>query len=92
MTRSYTATPAQRAELEGLAYWISDRAWSRERGELDKYEDSRTDNTIRAIFDRLDRLAVPYWVQNAVCCWAEDWRRTMRENLRDAMRAKQIVL
>lgn len=90
--KTFAATPAQRAELEGLAYWIADRSWSRERGELDKNEDNRTDDTIRAIFDRLDRLAVPYWVQNAVCRWAEDWRRTMRENLRDAMRAKQIVL
>lgn len=90
--KSYTTTREQRDELEGLAYWIADRAWSRERGELDEYEDSRTDNTIRAIFDALDRLAVPYWVQNAVCRWAEDWRRTMREDLRDAMRAEQIVL
>lgn len=89
---TFTATREQRDELEGLAYWVSDRAWSRERGELDEYEDSRTDNTIRAIFDALDRLCVPYWVQNAVCCWAEDWRRAMKENLRAAMRAKQIVL
>lgn len=89
---TFTATREQRDELEGLAYWVSDRAWSRERGELDENEDHRTDTTIRAIFDRLDRLAVPYWVQNAVCCWAEDWRRAMKENLRDAMRAKQIVL
>ena len=78
--------------MEGLAYWIADRAWSRERGELDEYEDSRTDNTIRAIFDALDGLCVPYWVQNAVCRWAEDWRRAMKENLRDAMRAEQITL
>ena len=92
MSRQYTATAAQRAELESLAYWISDRAWSRERGELDEHEDRRTDTTIRAIFDRLDRLGVPYWAQNAVICWAEDWRRTMRETLRDAMRAKQINL
>ena len=92
MTRSYTATREQRDELEGLAYWISDRAWSRERGKLDEYEDRRTDTTIRAIFDRLDRLGVPYWVQNAVICWAEDWRRTMREDLRDAMRARSIIL
>lgn len=28
----------------------------------------------------------------AVSCWAEDWRRTMKEDLRDAMRAKQITL
>lgn len=90
--KSYTTTREQRDELEGLAYWIADRAWSRERGELDEYEERRTGDTIRAIFDALDRLGVPYWVQNAVCCWAEDWRLTMRENLRDAMRAKQIDL
>ena len=92
MTRQYAATPAQRAELEGLAYWIADRAWSRERGKLDALEDRRTGDTIRAIFDALDRLGVPYWVQNAVICWSEDWRRTMQEDLRDAMRAKQIIL
>lgn len=92
MIRQYAATPAQRAELEGLAYWIAERAWSREHGKLDEYEDRRTGDTIRAIFDALDRLAVPYWVQNSVIVWAEDWRRTMRENLRDAMRAEQITL
>lgn len=92
MSRQYTATPRAAQELEGLAYWIADRAWSRERGKLDAYEDRRTGDTIRAIFDVLDRLGVPYWAQNAVICWAEDWRRTMREDLRDAMRAKQIEL
>lgn len=89
---TFAATREQRDNLEGLAYWVSDRAWSRERGKLDEYEDQRTDNTIRAIFDQLDRLAVPYWVQNAVSCWAEDWRRTMQEDFRDAMRARQIAL
>lgn len=92
MIRQYTATPAQRAELESLAYWIADRGWSRERGKLDEYEIRRTGTTIRAIFDQLDRLGVPYWVQNAVIYWAGDWRRTMREDLRDAMRARSIIL
>lgn len=92
MPRSYTPTREQRAELESLAYWVSDRAWSRERGKLDEYEDRRTDTTIRAIFDQLDRLGVPYWVQNTVLHWAEDWRRTMCEDLRDAMRARSIIL
>lgn len=92
MSSQYTANPAQRAELESLAYWIADRAWSRERGELDEYENRRTDTTIRAIFDQLDRLGVPYWAQNAVICWAEDWRRTLCEDLRDAMRARSIIL
>lgn len=89
---TFTATREQRDNLEGLAYWVSDRAWSRERGELDEHEDHRTDTTIRAIFDALDRLGVPYWVQNAVCRWAEDWRRAMQEDFRDAMRARQIAL
>jgi hypothetical protein len=92
MPKSYTPTREQRAELESLAYWIADRAWSRERGELDEHEDQRTNNTIRAIFDALDRLRVPYWAQNAVICWAGDWRRTMCEDLRDAMRARSIIL
>lgn len=48
MPRSYTTTPAQRAELESLAYWIADRAWIRERGKLGEYEDRRTDTTICA--------------------------------------------
>lgn len=89
---TFTATREQRDNLEGLAYWVSDRAWSREHGLLDEHEDQRTDKTIRVIFDALDRLAVPYWVQNAVSCWAEDWRRTMQEDFRDAMRARQIAL
>ena len=55
---TFTATREQRDNLEGLAYWVSDRAWSRERGELDEHEDHRTDTTIRAIFDALDRLGV----------------------------------
>lgn len=90
--KTFAATREQRDELEGLAYWIADRAWSRERGELDEHEDHRTDTTIRAIFNALDRLGVPYWVQDAVICWAEDWRRTMQEDFRDAMRARQIAL
>lgn len=65
MPRSYTTTPAQRAELESLAYWIADRAWIRERGKLDEYEDRRTNTTIRAIFDRLDRLSGGLAAHNA---------------------------
>lgn len=89
---TFAATREQRDNLEGLAYWVSDRAWSREHGLLDEHEDQRTDKTIRAIFNALDRLAVPYWIQNAVICWAEDWRRTMQEDFRDAMSARQIAL
>ena len=36
---TFAATREQRDNLEGLAYWVSDRAWSRERGKLDEYEE-----------------------------------------------------
>ena len=26
-------------------------------------------------YGKLDRLGVPFWVQNSAICWAEDWRR-----------------
>lgn len=35
---TFAATREQRDNLEGLAYWVSDRAWSRERGKLDEEE------------------------------------------------------
>lgn len=38
--------------------------------------------------DNLEGLA--YWVSDVIC-WAEDWRRAMQEDFRDAMRAKQIT-
>lgn len=37
---TFTATREQSDNLEGLAYWVSDRAWSRERGKLDEYEET----------------------------------------------------
>ena len=89
---TFFASRAQHDELTALSYWIADRACSRERGELDEHEQRRTASTIRAIFDALDRLGVPYWVQNAVVCWSEDWRRTLCEDLRTAMQAKDIEL
>lgn len=88
----FEASRAQRGELEGLAYWIADRAHGRERGELDMYEEERTGETLRAIFHGLDRLGVPLWVQNDVIGWAEDWRRYLSEDFAAAMRKKGVIL
>ena len=53
---TFAATREQRDNLEGLAYWVSDRAGSRERGKLDEYEERRTGDTIRA------KRYFPAWV------------------------------
>ena len=90
----FQATPRQWATLEGLAYWISDNAYcieSMPREEYQREEYQRHDQSIRSIFDALDRLGVPYWVQNAVIMWASDWRREATEYMDNAMQRRNIT-
>ena len=78
----FDASAKQWSILEGLAYWIADNAYCREmmpREEYEREEHARHDETIRSTFDELDRNGVPFWVQNAVIAWAEDWRRHASE-------------
>ena len=88
--KHFTATRDQSNELEALRYWIAEKAYTQEREPADAVELHRIGETIRGIFDKLDRLGVPFWVQNSVLCWAEDWRDTLRRSTRDAMRPKGI--
>lgn len=76
----YVLTERQYHALSGLAYWIADGKYFRERndpetlptyhGELEKIR-----KTVGMCFDECDKLKIPFWVQNAVICFAEDWRR-----------------
>lgn len=65
--------------LEGLAYWIADSKYIAERFGADDPELERSHLTIKDCFDSLDRLGVPYWVQNAAVAFAENWRRYKSE-------------
>lgn len=66
---------AQRNALEGLAYWIADSNYIKERHGANNPELDRVDKTIQLIFSELDALGVPFWVQNSVIFFASDWRR-----------------
>ena len=88
----YTATAQQARQLEGLAYWIADLSYTRERTPDDLDEIRRADRTIRYDLDQLDRLGVPFWVQNAAIGWATDWRNTRRQSFRAAMAARLITV
>ena len=57
-------------ELESLAYWITQNQYA--IIEKDPIEQARCDRTIRLIFDALDSLKVPFYVQNAVISYASD--------------------
>lgn len=87
----YTATHEQAAELEGLAYWIAEQACALERYPDDTDTLEQADITIRFAFDQLDKMRVPFLVQNTVIGWAREWRNWKREDIKSAMARKNIV-
>lgn len=88
----FKATKEQRNALEGLAYRIADSAYMRERFGNDEPELKKNEKTISGLFDLLDRLAVPFWVQNSVICFSENWRKYIQFGISEPMKEKNIIL
>ena len=90
---TFTATQETYDALQGLAYRIADNSYMIERfGREDaSIELGQNRKTILELFDILDRLQVPYWVQNAVIDWAEDWRRYKKEYVYQALAKYQAL-
>ena len=88
----FTASAEQRQWLESLAYWIADKEYIIERWGIDEPEIKRCHDTIHFIFDKCDELKIPFWVQNNVICFAENWRRYKSEYLNIAMKKHRIYL
>lgn len=86
----FTAGGEQKNELQALAYWTAESAYCLERFGAGNEEHERARKTIGLIFSRLDRLQVPFWVQNAVVFWAQDWRRYAGAYLAGAMEKRGI--
>ena len=88
----FKATKEQRNALEGLAYRIADSAYIRERFGNDDPELKQNEKTISSLFDLLDRLDVPFWVQNSVICFSENWRKYIQFGIFEPMKEKNIIL
>lgn len=82
----------QAKQLDGLAFWIAEQAITRERFPDDTRNISRCAASISLALDQLDRLAVPFLVQNAVINWAETWRNISSHDLKQAMAARNIIM
>lgn len=67
--------------LEGLAYHVADANYISERYGADDPEYEKADINVLLTFDKLDLLGVPFWVQNSVVAFAENWRRYKSEYL-----------
>ena len=72
-------TSEQRSALLGLAYHVADVNYIKERYGHNDPEYSVAHKNVLYTFEKLDALQVPFWVQNSVICFAENWRRYKSE-------------
>ena len=88
----FTVNRAQYRALEGLAHWCYQAARCDAEHDTEGSEQAR--QTLATFPAQLDRLGIPYWVQNTVSAWAQDFRApgNIREAYLDqAMRRRGIV-
>ena len=69
-----------RRELDYLARWRADLAYITERWGKGDPEAQVSRGSIEFAFTVLDRLNVPFWLQNAALAYGEDWRNRQRES------------
>ena len=90
---NFEYTREQYNALDGLAYRIADNAYMIERYGIDGSQKERDENhkTIVDLMEKLDSLCVPFWVQNSVIVWAENWRNYKEQYFGSFLKTKNIV-
>lgn len=88
----YELTREQYSELAGLAFHRASDARNSERDDLNAGEREQDAENVKQHFHVLDALGVPYWVQNVVLLWSENWRRYERSYLREYLKQKNITV
>ena len=78
MTKEITRT--QYRALEGLAHWCYQAARCTAENDAEGSEQAR--QTLATFPAELDALNIPWWIQNAVSVWAQDFRAP--GNIREA--------
>lgn len=89
---TYELNNRQFSELQGLKFWLVEKAWLQEREPENVGEIHRAHNTICFIFEMLDHEGVPFWVQNAVLELQDDWRKASSINLVSFLQDKNITV
>nr|DAF27540.1 MAG TPA: hypothetical protein [Caudoviricetes sp.] len=87
-----TLTVSQFRALEGLAYWIADEKHIKTEFGEDEPELQHTRETIKACFDELDKLKVPFWVQNTAIMFGQNLQRYKTEYIKEYMKTKNITV
>lgn len=78
--------------LQGLAYRIADNAYMKERYGRENVLQELAENhaTITGLFDTLDSLRVPFWVQNSAIAFGDDWRRYKTDSFADWLSGRGV--
>ena len=90
--RKRTITEKQLNKLMGLAYWIADLHYIREKYGADDPETETCRKTIDLIFTELDALETPFSVQNMVIVWAENWRAYMATTTKAFLETRNVKI
>lgn len=78
----FDITQKQYDILLGLRYHMANNAYLKERyPEEYETEHNKIHKTICGLFDEADRERIPFWVQNTVCAFQDDWRHTKQTYL-----------
>ena len=87
---NYEVSKKAENEIGGLIYWRANLAYTVERYPEDRHEIERCKKSVEFAFGELDKIGVPFWVQNAALCWAENWRNYVQRDFWRDMTARGI--
>ena len=90
-TLSFNVNQEQYNALAALAYRIADNQYMIERYTREEIQNELAENhkCIMDLFNKLDSLFVPYWLQNSVICFFENWRNYKQYSIADFFKSQK---
>ena len=92
MNNKINITKEQLKKLEGLAYWVADVYYIRERYGAGDPEHEKAHQNVLYTFKELDEIKTPFIVQNMVICFAENWRQYKTTHTRDYLTGRGVTI
>ena len=87
----FTIDQKQYDTLSGLRYWMANKAYMKERYPEDyEKESEKIHKTIVSLFNEADQRQIPFWVQNIVCGYQDDWRHTKETYLYQDLEKRNV--
>lgn len=89
---NYVLTREQYKVLSGLAYWRAELAAAVEYDPTDTEDIKHCKESVSELITECDALEIPFFVQNIILCWAENWRAYYNQYDTDILRKHGITV